>query len=226
MDNQQIRRLGQDIFATDQNEIQCDEAMTQMVLAANSDLDEADLAQQFGGLLHHLHLCANCAAEFALLQEVTAADQAELNEIVAPAPPENGRFPIWQLAKNALRLEFPGFAPTLGAALTRGEAFGTEPAVLELPNSSLTVEFDVGIDETNAERRELLITIFADDPDVQEGLEGSSLWLYRSPAEPVIQEQTVNPLGDVMFKELMPDTYTLRLNLVEQQVAISSIVVP
>ena len=217
-------QLIRDIFSTSEAEIQCDEAIYHLARAAAQQLDETAFATQFGALKQHLAFCTNCREEFALLQELAQEEAGQaITAPYAPPLPENGRFPVWERAKNLLNIQFPGFAPLLGTALSRGEELGFEPTAVSLPETSFTLELDVGISEMDASERELFITLLADNA---EAIEGSSLWLHRDINGPVIQEQALNALGDVTFTQLQPGTYALRLFLADRHYAISAIQLP
>lgn len=218
-----VQRLVIDTFSTDEAEIQCDEAAYHMSRAAHLDFSSDAIQLQFAALLKHLQLCTNCSAEFELLQSLASEDQGLAVEV--PPLPNNGRFPQWELAKNALNIRFPGFSSTLGEALTRGEALGLEPTAVSLPNTNISLEIDVDISETNPTQRDLFITLFNDNPNAG-SLEGSSLWLHQDINAPIIQEQTFDDLGDLSFRGLPPGSYALRLHISGQQYAISEINLP
>ena len=221
----EVTRLVNDTFATNESEIQCDEAVFQMAKAASLDINQAGMQQQFSSLLLHLQFCSNCEGEFDLLQELAQSTQSD-KATPTPSVPNNGRFPILQLAKEALKLQFPGFAPVLGQALTRGEELGFEPTAVSLPNSSITLEFDVGVSEESHEQRDLFITLFHEEVAHQDLGEGSVLWLHQDINGPVIQEQSFDELGDLSFTNLPPGTYFLQLQIQSQHVTISAINLP
>ena len=221
----ELSRLISDAFATKESGIQCDEAVFQMARAATANLHDIDVKRQFIALWQHLELCTNCTAEFNLLQEVMQAESVE-TRLHIPPPPDNGRFPIWQLAKNALHIQFPGFSPAFSHALTRGEELGVEPTTVPLPIIPFSIEFDVGINEDDSNQRDLFITFLNDSPTQTETVEGRSLWLQKDIRGPILQEQVLDELGDATFTHIHPGNYTLRLHLPKQQYIISPITLP
>ncbi len=224
--NPRLNKMVQDVFAAEQAEIYCDQAINQIALAGRLDLSLPENAIQFRDLLKHLQLCSNCQAEFELSQQLLNQSDKDV-QINIPPLPDNGRFPISELFKNLLNVEFPGFAPILGQALTRGEELGVEPTAISLPDTDLVLEIDVGINENNQSNRDLFITLMdeADDDNPTLG-EGSSVWLHQDTQSPVIQEQIFDELGDLNFTNLSPGTYTIRLQINNQQFAISPIQLP
>lgn len=219
-----LDRLINDLFSTGHDEIYCDQATDLMALAAAVDLSEEANQDRFRHLIKHLQFCNNCREEFELVQQV-ALDTSSINVIEIPNVPNNGRFPILEAVQNILTIQFPGFTPMLGQALTRGEELGFEPTAVSLPNTSVTLEIDVGVSEENQSHRDIFITLLNDEATASFG-EGSSIWLHQETSGPVIQEQAFDELGDLSFTNLQPGSYALLLNINNQHYAISPITLP
>ncbi|MCP5094060.1 MAG: hypothetical protein GY943_00755 [Chloroflexi bacterium] len=226
--NKKISNLVTDIFETQADEIQCDEAGNQMARAVYANLGDDGTRQTFARLWHHLKVCSNCAQEFSLLQEVVTAETAVSSTPPPQTPPvpDNGRFPRLSTLKNAISIQFPGFSAQLGHALTRGEEMLVAPTAVPFPHTPITLELDVAINETNPQQRDLFLTIIANEINLRNQLEGASIWLQLGDEGPITQEQTLDELGDTAFSNLRPGRYALRLTLAKQHFVVSNITLP
>jgi hypothetical protein len=83
-----LARLVQDMFETQDEEIQCEEAGVLIGRSADALLSDEDSQKQYPALWRHFHFCSNCAEEYALAMELArleAAGQLE-QPTLAPSP--------------------------------------------------------------------------------------------------------------------------------------------
>jgi hypothetical protein len=119
------QRLVQDIFATGDDEIQCDEAHSLIAACLDAALSDEQSQQQHPALWRHFRFCSDCTEEYRILMEVAAAERAgQLDRIVhVPPLPDGGKPPLWNRAKETIRASWPGLTPrlaTLGATDSPG----------------------------------------------------------------------------------------------------------
>lgn len=72
MSNKQdpLTHLVEDVFATRDNEIQCDEAQILMARCADALLNEEASRQQYPALWHHFRFCPDCAEEYQMVMHL------------------------------------------------------------------------------------------------------------------------------------------------------------
>lgn len=223
-----LTHLVQDIFATRDDEIQCTQARTQMTRAAQALLSDDDARREYPAMWYHFRFCQDCAEEYKMLRELMALETTGQLDypLDVPPSPDGGKKTIWSLTKEAITAFFPGFAPTLAEALTRGQELGVEPAVIELAHGRLTVMVDVGQHETDPALRNLFINATTLDDRLQTNLDGSLIWLQLGDLGPAIQEQVLDSFGDVAFRNVSPGQYTIRLQVAGEEYGILGVDIP
>jgi hypothetical protein len=220
-----LARLVQDVFATRDDEIQCEEAGILIARCADALLSDDESRRQYPALWHHFRFCPDCAQEYRMvldLAQLEAAGQLERPAHIPPLP-DGGGPALWARAKDALTALFPGFPPTLVEAVTRGDAWGFEPVEVTLAQGELQIAFDVAPNERDADLRDLFCTVSAADP---ESLEGAPVWLQLGDEGPAVREKALDELGDVAFARLSPGRYALRLHLAGREYVVTGIVLP
>ncbi|MCB0107706.1 MAG: hypothetical protein KDE53_17415, partial [Caldilineaceae bacterium] len=85
--NIKLGALVADLLKTRPAEIYCEEAAGQMVRCAYQQLDDTEAHIRFPDLFHHLDLCLDCAAEYALLLALQLPPEGAEGEDLPIIPP-------------------------------------------------------------------------------------------------------------------------------------------
>jgi hypothetical protein len=233
-----ITHLVRDIFMTQDDEIQCEQAQIQIVRSLKGAALSSDKAsrQQYPLLWHHFRFCPHCARDYKMFRELTRAAAAGMLEYptFVPPRPDQARPPIWGLAKDAIKALFQGFSPTMSLALQRGASLGVEPTEVLLNDGEVSVSFDVEVDENDPTLRDLFCTVESEEEAndtrtekaLEENLEGSLVWLQLGDEGPVVHEQALDLFGEVTFSAVQPGRYMWRLNLAGQVYAVLGLELP
>jgi hypothetical protein len=215
-----LQRALERIYTADMLDLHCDAAGTLMARCIDAGLSKADAQQRYPDLSRHFAVCIDCSAEYTITQDlsnVTAADQADI-----PVPPRPDRATLFSRLREAINIPFSGFAPQAQVALSRGADLDVEPVLVEIDSADLTVELDVGINETDATTRDLYCNIISDSVET----EGLTITLSAD-ASKFQDEQAFNDMGDVIFEQLDPEqAYTLWFKITAQSYEISGVVLP
>ena len=75
--NNKAKRLLEDIFAVQDEEISCDEAAILMARNAVDLYTDDEARQLYPALWRHFHFCPNCAAEYDLLMDLARQEGRE-----------------------------------------------------------------------------------------------------------------------------------------------------
>lgn len=224
---QNLSRFLQDLFNREEDEIHCHEAGDLMVRAANAQLMPEALQEQYPALWHHFEVCPDCTQEYELLLELMRRELAGELESPPhlPALPDGGGAAVWQWAREAITAVFPGFAPELATAVTRGQALLFAPVAVSLWDGRLVVEFDLAPHEDDPQYRDLYVTMSSADDSLAAMLDGITLWLQKNEIGPAVYEETLLA-GDAIFARVSPGDYSLRWRLAGHDCAVRNIHLP
>lgn len=225
-----ITHLVRDIFITQDNEIQCEQAQIQIVrsLQGAALLSEEASRQQFPLLWHHFRFCPHCARDYKMFRELTRADAAGMLDYPThvPSRPDLNDASIWSRAKDAISALFPGFAPTMSLTLQRGASLDIEPTEVLLNDGEVSVSFDLEVHENDPARRDLFCTVVSQEEALEENLEGCLICLQLGYKGPVVHEEALDLFGEVTFSAVQPGRYTWQLNLAGQVYAVLGLELP
>lgn len=225
-----MHRLVEDIFNTQDDEIQCDEARILIARCTQVLLTADESRCQYPALWHHFRFCPDCAEEYGLAMEL--ARQEEDGQLQRPAHipplPDKDSSSIRDWVASVVVTAFPGFPPlsTGAGALVRGEASIAEPVDVILSESVLCLTLDVVVNEWDNDLRDLFCTISSIDQAPYATMEGVPVWLLLGGEGPPVSEQALDELGDVAFPRLRPGLYALRLDLEGQAYIVTDIELP
>jgi len=222
-----LTRLVRDVFDMRDDDIQCDQAAIQATHAADACLDDAESRRQYPGLWRHMQFCPDCAAEYRMaltLAHLEADGRLEPVSPIPPLPDPAGRPPFWSQVKETLTARFPGF-PVLTGAGARGVELRAGAPVEVTLRLGLRVSFDSAANPRDPALCDLFCAVVADDPPLRATLEGAPIWLQLESGA-VVQEKSLNDVGDGAFYQLAPQRYTWRLYLADQEFVVSDILLP
>ena len=174
-----LRKLVEDIYTTQELEIQCEEAGIQMVLSADAQLADEASRRQYPALWHHMRFCSDCRSEYEVLGEL-ARLEAE-GRLVRPAriPRPPSLEPPASRLKNIVSALFPGFS-LAPAALQRSLAMGSKPVTVILGAGELTVDISVAASEAAPESRDVFCAVTAAHEALSAAIEGAIAWLEET----------------------------------------------
>lgn len=227
-EEQRLINMLQDVFATQENEIQCEAASTQMIQSAQAQLSDEVSQQRFPQLWQHFRVCSDCQREYRMMQDMIHLEetgQLEYPQSVPPVPTRN-QSPRWSL-KDVISRIFPGFSPTLAPdptrsnAVTSGEELNFEPVEISL-DDQLSLEFSVDVSSTDSQLRNLYGIVDKDG----ETFEGSPVWLHEGNDGPVVQETALDMFGDFSLMSITPGQYALRLKIERKTYVVLNIALP
>jgi len=221
------RRMLDDIFATRDDELYCDAAQTLIARISDACLSDLEARQLYPELWHHFRFCVDCATEYALVQELTQREAAGQLRKPAHIHPRPVYFPtLTERLQNLRQRVFPGFTPNVVAAVTRGLEPTEIGCDILLEPGELTLTLDLLPNPDGATYRDLYGTLASDTSTQTAEWEGAILWLVDATSENVLQERTLNELGEVTFEALRPGTYQLYLLLRGQTYQITDLTLP
>lgn len=226
-DKEQLTRLVEDIFATRGDEVHGDTVEAQMILATEAQLADSDSQQRYPAMWHHFRFDPDAEREYRMMMELVQMEAAgELAQPARiPAPPPKDDFGFGQQIRNAVSAVFAGFAPATASALTRGESMGVEPVEIEFADGAFVIEVDVDIAESSPELRDLFCRVMIDD-ELANQLEAAPILLQTGAGGPILQEESLDELGDATFTNVEPGSYTIHLQLTDQQYTIENVTIP
>lgn len=226
-EEQSISKFLHDIFTTNDEEIHCDDASALMIQSAGATPTHEASQARFPALWRHLAVCSDCTQEYELLLALTKLEATEQLEVPPdfPALPDGGKPAIWNRARDAITAVFPGFAPDLAAAVTRGQERLFAPVAVSLEHGQLSVEFDVAPHEDDPQYRDLYITMLSQDKATAELLDGVPLWLQIEDEGPALYNELLLE-ADAAFMHISPGSYTLRWQLSGRDWAVMNVTLP
>jgi hypothetical protein len=226
-DLNQLQKFLDDIFSTEINEIQCDQAGSMMAKSTHDGLSETESQRQYPLLWRHFQFCPDCAEEYRMLDELTELERSgRLNQpFHIPVVPDSKKTSFLNQIKEIFSIEFPGFQRDTVLAIQRGSgSLQMEPVEIVL-GGEYTVQFDVTADEEDTSYRHLFGTLLTEDVDIMTASEGCSVWLQLDD-NVILQEEVIEELGDFSFSHIKPGDYLIRLLLPDKEYVISGISVP
>lgn len=223
-----LKRLIKDIFATRDDEIQCRDAAELIARCSDALLTDEEVQRRYPQLWHHFGLCPDCAEEYRAVMAL-AREEAEgrlpQSQPLPPIPAESEAL-IQPDTKDTRALLFSGFSPAITVALTRGEEQIVEPVTVTFPRDHVSITLDVAPAAYDPQRRDLYCTVTTESDGPAQSPEGAPIWLQVSEHQTVVAEQTLDDFGDALFEAIAPDTYDLRLYLAGKEYRIAQIDIP
>ncbi len=222
-----LSRFLKDVFSSGADEVHCNEAGDLMVQAANAQLKSEEVQVRYPALWRHFEACSDCAQEYDLLLELTRREMADQLEPSPhpPALPDSGDTAVWQRARDAITAIFPGFAPELATAVTRGQELLFAPVEVSLWDGRLSVEFDLAPHEADPHYRDLYITMSSEENALATLLDGLILWLQINDEGPASHKEILLE-ADAVFRRISPGTYSLRWWVENRECAVTNISLP
>jgi hypothetical protein len=223
-----LGRLVEDVFATLDTEIQCQEAENLIARCSDALLNDEDTILQYPQLQQHLALCPDCAEEY---RAVIALARAEAENRLAQIP-QIPPVPVEKESKIGSNIEavlsslFRGFSSKTATAVMRGEESIVEPVTIDFPEGNIEITLDAAPSLSYPDCRDLYCTITTEDDTLSQHIEGASIWLQTSEGRKVTAEKTLDELGDALFESLPTGVYDLRLFLARKEYRINRIEVP
>jgi hypothetical protein len=232
----------EDIFATRQVEIQCDQAEDAIAQCAAEGFTDEEARKRYPGLFHHFQFCSDCAAEYEMLMDFAREEAAGLVKrpayippppIVAPetplvTEPEEKEPDILNRAADALRAVVEGLNPLrqnpLQPALAmRDRRLSEAPDTIEMEGGEVTITLALKSEPNNPSTRRLICNVETTNDEWEAAFEAAQSWLAQEPTGEPVQEQTLNQFGAATFTEIALGVYTLHLDLADQHFVISDL---
>ncbi len=228
----ELRRLVNNIYVAQDDDIQCDKATTLMMQSAEATLPDEISRKQFPALWSHFEVCADCVREYTMLvrlaQLEAAAQLPQLKQFPPPPSKDHGR--KWATVKDTIAKTMTGFAamPEWAFRQHKGVPQGTgfEPVIIELETEKAQIELIADMNTLNHENYDLICTVEILDAAWNVFLEGTPIQLQQGVDGPIIQEETLDELGELAFANLAAGEYTLRLSLGGREYAVTNINLP
>ena len=222
-----LRKLLDDVQATTVNELQCDQAEILMAQSTHDGLSEEASKRQYPLLWQHFQFCPDCAEEYQMLVALTEMERSgELQRpLQIPPIPDGRKTSLLNKIKETLTQQFPGFQPAVAIAVQRGGgSLEMEPVEVGL-DDDYAILFDLTSDEEDAAYRHLYGTLLVENDELLTACEGNPVWLQLMDGK-VIQEKSINELGDFVFSHINPGNYQIRLGFSSHEFIITDISVP
>lgn len=219
VEQQDLMRIVYRIYSSTPDDIQCDEAATQMMQCADLLLSDDDAQSAFPTLWRHFHVCVDCYREYRMLLEIMQYEAALLSTVTEDAAPGFAEHPvvkalitlpdtIRRLLDTAASVSFPGFTPMPANAL-RGSALTEKPVQVAFP-AGLTLALNVLPGLMDSSLRLLTCEVLASDPEQSELAAGVVAQLFSETSGELEQEEEL--VGrQIAFDDLYTDRYTLLL---------------
>ena len=221
-----VIRLVQDIYATRDDEIQCDTASELMVLCADGVLADHEARQQYPALFRHFRFCPDCAAEYNMLMELAQLEANDQLSQPITAPPLPREKPSGSLLSQAAeivhRLRFPGFLAGAASVAVRG-ATASAPVKVDLRGSDLTLEIVKRRSSIHPDLWVLQCTVKTTIADVTAQWEGSPIRLQSEASGALEEVLMLDALGEVIFDQVEPGRYMLYFRLLDQAYTVEGI---
>ncbi len=224
-----LLRLVSDIYAVQDDDIQCEMAATLIMQSSEGLLSDEVSRKQYPSLWRHFDVCADCAREYQILVSLNRLEtnnQLRQPEQIPPIPGREYSL-TWAKIKEAIIKTFPTFTSTPDLVPQRSEGrLGLEPITIELESKKVYIDLLVDGNATIPKNYDLICTIETLDDADGILLEGTPVQLQRGLDETLIQEQTLDELGELAFINLAPGSYTLRFTLNRQEYVVTQIELP
>ena len=218
------KRLLEDIFTTQGNEITCSEAGRLIGLAADLVLSDAEAQERFPALFTHLRFCPDCTEEYRMVSDYARREAAGQLRIPGKIPPVPAEFlaPVRPEGKGALiRTLFGGFSLAVASSAMRG-ANEQWQATITL-SDQLQVAIQAEISSTDSELRTLHFQLSSPAPASPPPTAGS---VQLEAGGAVEQDALLDNFGAAVLLDVLPGVYQLRLRLAGQEYLLEEFVIP
>ena len=232
-ENNGLVALVVDIYAQQDNDISYDEAVVLMERCVKELLSDEQSKAQFPLLWRYFELYPDCYQEYQMLMDIARLEAAGQLSQPADIPPMPTEKPIrrwFEGVKDVISVFFSGF--TIQESLVRRTGPHTrefEPVEMELEEGNLIITFDLANDtnsSTELPLRRLHCFIETEEEALEERLEFTPVCLQQASSGVLVQEGTLNELGDVTFSSLPGGYYTFRLYLAGQEYVVEGLIIP
>jgi hypothetical protein len=220
-----LHQLVADIYAPQTAVLSCSQAERLIALVADNLLDDDAAQSQYPDLFSHLQTCEDCTAIYEMVMEyahLEASDELP-NPTFIPSMPAELHSASKGWVGELLRILFPGFAPVQPTLALRGRS-DLPPVTVALGDEGLQIELQVQPSTVSPELRTLLCTLTT--PDVPDIAAVATISLERAMTGEVEQTQTSELPADVVFLDIPPDQYWLRIEVNGQTFLIERLEVP
>ena len=225
----QLKEAIKRIFTTQGDEISCDEASPMMARCADAQLTTQASQKLYPQLWQHFQFCPDCTAEYEMIMDLAAmSDEAKVVPSSIPSRPKLNETSLWEQISERLQITFPGFSTQFEQALARGNDLDFEPVILMLEPTSIELELDVGIHESETSLRDIYCHFAYVNEQDNNKLEGSNVWIGEQDIWPKqIEDQILNSFGDVSFSRLeVGKAYNLAIHIEGMLFEITGIQLP
>lgn len=221
-----LRRLIDDIFTTEEDELSCDRALVSMAQSVDMGLDENASRRRFPALWHHFRFCPDCAAEYEMLLSLVQAESEQLLPATLAIPPRpGGKQPThWRFEHSAITALFSGFSFSQAATRLRSEEGERKAPPINM--GPLVIQLGVAPNEEHSGSYDVFCTVTTSDDALLVLLMGTSVWLQQGEEGPVVQEQQLDEFGETHFVTVLPGRYTVRLQIADQTYGLYRVDVP
>ncbi|MCB9148114.1 MAG: hypothetical protein H6641_05085 [Caldilineaceae bacterium] len=215
-----VMRIIRNIYAVQDDDIQCDVVAEQMVESADSLYSDEASQRQFPAMWRHFQLCADCYAEYRMLIELVEAEEAFFSPVDDNAAAGAAEYPavkglvavpdaIRRLLDAALTISFPGFTP-MPADVLRGAVLAAKPVQITFPETGLQIELNVLPGLMDSAHRLLTCGVSASDL-AQSKLNTRMVAQLFSETSGELEQEEEMVDRQAAFDDLYEDRYTLLL---------------
>lgn len=230
--NNGLARLVQNIEAVRDDDLWYDEAMWLMQRCADELLSDDASQAQYPQLWQFFRLNPECYEEYQMLMDLARLEAAGglIQPVTIPPMPSqkpSGIGSWFNDTKEAMTALFSGFSRQVAMAhRSLSTTLKFEPVEVELDDGALLITFDVEVNATDQQRRNLHCWVETEEEAVEAQFEASPVWLQQGYSQLIVQEQALNELGDVTFSLVSSGEYTFRLYLAGQEYVVEKLVLP
>ena len=89
-EEKRLIKMLQDVFATEEDEIQCDAASIQMIQSAEAQLSDEASQKRFPELWRHFRVCSDCRREYRMLNDMIHLEETGQLELDVGIHEANG----------------------------------------------------------------------------------------------------------------------------------------
>lgn len=216
-----------DLYAPQPATIACSQAERLIALAADNLFDDATAQSHYPDLFLHLQSCETCTDVYNMVMEyarLEASGELPNPPPIPSLPAELRQAKGW--ASDLLRILFPGFTLAQPALALRGR-LDLPPVTLALGDEGLQVELQVQPSTASPELRTLHCTFTAPGA-AESGAAAAAVTvsLELAATGEVEQTQTGDLPAEMVFLDIAPELYALRIESHEQTYLIEQLGVP
>jgi hypothetical protein len=220
-----LHQLIADIYVPQPATLSCGQAERLIALVADNLLDDDAAQNQYPDLFLHLQTCENCTAIYDMVMEYAHLEASgELpNPSFIPSMPAELHPASKGWVGELLRIIFPGFAPAQPTLALRGRP-DLPPVMVALGDEGLQIELQVQPSTVSPDLRTLLCTLTMSHASASGAVATVSLELAATGE--VEQTQTGELPADLVFLDISPDEFRLRIEVNGQTFLIERLEVP